>query len=104
LRLRAQDDASATWAPSPSAADYLLDATMSARGAFNFVRGVRERGEPLRVVVEGAEAQIDDVLSYHTDPRPPTDRLAGVARLRFRDGVLLARVSPYPGRLSDPRM
>jgi methionyl-tRNA formyltransferase len=97
LQQHEQADASATWAPWPTAQDFVLDAQMTARRAFNFVRGVRERGEPIRVVVAGVEVRADDVLSYHAEPPHSTDIPDGVTQLCFRDGVVLARVTPIPG-------
>jgi hypothetical protein len=94
LQLRVQDAASATWAPWPTSDDFALDTAMSARVAFNFVRGVRERGEPLRVDVDGVELRVIDALSYHAAPLRSADIPTGVTQLRFRDGVVLARVTP----------
>jgi methionyl-tRNA formyltransferase len=94
LQLHDQAEASATWAPWPTAEDFSLNAGMSARRAFNFVCGVRERGEPLRMVVDGVELRVVEALRYHADPLRSADAPAGVTQLPFRDGVVLARVAP----------
>jgi hypothetical protein len=48
------------------------------------------------MVVEGVELRIDDVLSYRAESHRSADIPIGVTQLRFRDGVVLARVTPDP--------
>ena len=95
LELHAQDEAAATWAPYPHADDYRLDASMSARAAFNFIRGVQARGEPISARVNDSVLRIVEAVAYRDHPHPPSDVPVDVAPLPFHGGVLLARVTAW---------
>lgn len=89
-----QDDAKATYAPWPEAADFVLRPVGSARAAFNFVRGVRERGTPVFLELDGEHLRIDEALAWRTEM--PSEKLAsadGISVVQFDEGVLVARVT-----------
>lgn len=93
LALTPQDDADATAAPWPSAADFVLIPEMTARQAFNFVRGVQARGQPIMAQHGRARVTITRALAWSCDYQRAASNGAATA-LRFRDGWLLAEVSP----------
>lgn len=87
-----QDESAATYAPFPTEDDYALDLAMSARSAFNFVRGVRARGVPITVEYEGRILRVADIHAFRSDEPQPA---RATTTLRFADGYLRARLIPH---------
>ena len=87
------DDALATSAPLPTAADYAVPTNLPARWAYAFVRGVAPLGGPLELLVgaTGERYRLRDAVDYEPDggmAEPVVDVGAGVLRVRFRPGVV----------------
>jgi len=92
-----QDQALATAAPLPSAADWLVPTNLPAGWAYGFARGVAPLGGPLTVLVgaTGDRLPVADAVDHH-----PTGRLdapllreeGGLARVRFRPGWVRFRL------------
>jgi methionyl-tRNA formyltransferase len=91
VRRVGQDNGDATYAPWPGTDDFRLDPSMCARAAFNFVRGIKGRGVPIRVEHQGIEMIVVEVIRLTTYP---ANVKFGATRLRFSDGYLIARLRP----------
>ncbi len=86
-----QEDALATRAPVPAAADWVVPTNLPGRWAFSFARGVAPLGGPLMLLVgaTGGRYPIRDALGYAADERmeaPVEDEGGGVLRARCRPG------------------
>lgn len=90
----AQDESDATYAPWPEPADFHLDPNMTARAAFNFVRGIEGRGYRFTVDHQGASREVVEVMDYATS-RSEIDSQS--TELKFADGYLIARLRPLAG-------
>jgi len=93
LRSVPQDDALATDAPAPGAADFAVPTNLPARWAHGFVRGVAPRGGPLELLVlpTGERYPLADALSYDptdTPAEPVSDEGNGIVRVRFQPGTV----------------
>src|SRR5690606_2071948 len=89
-----QDARRATYQTWPTEDDYWVDPGRPASAAFNFVRGVKERGVPIRAIVGHREYRIEDVLGY--DARMEPDGIShdpDIVPIACTPGVLLARVA-----------
>ena len=90
LALTAQDDARATPAPIPTAAEFAVPTNLPARWAYNFVRGVAPLGGPLELLslATGARYPLADALAYEADARlaAPDVREGGELIARFKPG------------------
>lgn len=88
-----QDETAATWAPHPDEDDFRLLPSMTARQAFNFVRGVAERGVPITVRHDGVDHVVLEAITYGTSLSTisPDETVTAV---RFRDGYLMAKLGP----------
>jgi methionyl-tRNA formyltransferase len=90
-----QDETQVTWAPFPNDDDYRLDHRLTARSAYNFVRGIQARGNPVRVEHHGSTWVVREAVAYADDAR--SFRAEGDAHIvPFRSGYLLARLTPNP--------
>lgn len=86
---RQQNEETATYAPFPRSVDFRLESTMSARVAFNFVRGIQGRRVPISIEHQGAEMTVVDAIRFTTDPE---EAEKGATPLEFSDGYLIARL------------
>lgn len=95
---RPQDAALTTVEPWPSAADYLIPHTWSARRAYNFAAAIHGRGKPTRVMLDERLYAVVEPLGYSSDE--PSDALwrmdGDVLALRCTPGVFHARVVALP--------
>ena len=87
-----QDDAQATNAPAPTAADFAVPTNLPARWAYRFVRGVAPLGGPLELLVlaTGTRYPLADALGYDASDiqsEPVRDEGNGVLRVRFQPGT-----------------
>ena len=92
-----QDDARATMAPVPRAADWVVPTNLPAGWAFNFARGVAPLGGPLALHVgaTGEQYAIRDAVDWAAEGElaaPAVDEGDGVLRVRFRPGWVRFRV------------
>ena len=89
---RQQDHALATRAPRPLEQDLLVDASLGARRAFHFVRGVG-RWNPLHVDVGGARVRVIDALELQEGTALPGDSalVGDLLHLGCHDGVVVLR-------------
>ena len=91
-RPRAQDDARATRAPYPTAADWRVTTDLPAGWAYGFVRGVAPLGGPLElgVLATGERFRLRDALDHDpTGALPtPTRREGDELLVRFRPGTV----------------
>lgn len=87
-----QDASRATRAPRPTDADLLVDASLGARRAFHFVRGVG-RWNQLVVDVAGTRVRVVDAVELDTERRVPGEvALVGdTVCLGCEDGVVMLR-------------
>ena len=84
-----QDDAGATRAPVPAAADWLVPTNLPSGWAYAFARGVAPLGGPLAVrgpfgVVPVRDAVAHDLMERPADPIET--KLGGILRVRFSPG------------------
>ncbi|MFQ5857755.1 MAG: methionyl-tRNA formyltransferase [Anaerolineae bacterium] len=59
-----QPDENSSYYPWPSAEDFRISPTLSARWAFNFIRGVAYMNGPLEIHVAGERFPVRDAVSY----------------------------------------
>ncbi|HEX5166926.1 MAG TPA: formyltransferase family protein [Thermomicrobiales bacterium] len=78
----AQDEHQASYESWPAERDYHLDTRRSALDSWNFVRGVAERGVPIRI--DAGDLLIREAIAFGDDTEPPE---AG-------DGELIIRCNP----------
>ena len=86
-----QDEPHATYESWPTGRDYVLDTNRPALHAWNFVRGVAERGVPVRVATVGGDVFISDAAEFGDAGDPPSAG-DGQVVIRFNPGWLLAKV------------
>lgn len=84
-----QDDSRATYAPWPSESDFRIETSMCVRAAFNFVRGIQQRGVPILVTHDGQDMVVVDVTGYSTET---LSLEPGLTSLKLSDGYLHARL------------
>ena len=80
----------------PSDNDYVIDTRRSARQAFNFIRGIAERGVPVGVRHDDSTTWVRAAIGW-SDVEPAVE--PGHVAIRFTDGFLT--VEP-DGRWPDP--
>jgi methionyl-tRNA formyltransferase len=96
----AQDVASATFHSWPSASDYIIPATWTARRAFTFARGVVGRGEPMTLIAsDGVRFRLVAPLSYEplTTPAKPWRLDGDCLTLACAPGALICHVGLHLG-------
>lgn len=87
-----QDELKRTYAPHPDQDDFQLDRTGSARDAFNFVRGIGQRGVPILVQYHGRQHVVSAAKGY-TDGKSDEilpEPAEGNATIDFESGRLIA--------------
>ena len=96
-----QDESAATRQPLPGAEDFRIDTSWTAERAYRFIEGVRRPGTTFTIVGDGGRTAIERAIGCDAPgrPGPPAERTAGVVRVRFRDGALLA----VPARALEAR-
>lgn len=89
---RPQDAALATRAPRPKDADLLVDASLGARRAYHFVRGVG-RWNPLSVDVAGTRVRVIDAVELDETRRIPGEvaLVGNTVCLGCADGAVMLR-------------
>lgn len=87
-----QDPAHATRAPRPSEQDLLVDASLGARRAFHFVRGVG-RWNPVYVDTAGARVRVVDAVELDEGRKLPGESavVGELLHLGCEDGVVVLR-------------
>lgn len=88
-----QNEAAPTWAPHPSADDFQLSIDWTAHRAANFYHGVRARGHPILVDVDGQIRRIVDVRGWTVAAAGPPTVSEDVSIIRFADGWLVATLA-----------
>jgi methionyl-tRNA formyltransferase len=91
----AQNECGASYEGWPDERDYVLDTRRTARDGWNFVRGVAERGVPIRV--DAGNLRIRDAIAYGEDSEPPQPGHGEVV-IRLNPGWLLALVAEETAR------
>jgi methionyl-tRNA formyltransferase len=89
----AQKEQCATYAPHPELDDYHLTPALSARHAFNFVRGIEERGHPITLEIEGQRRGVQHVHRWTVGTECPVDIVEGSIPIRFSDGWLVVTLA-----------
>lgn len=85
--------AGGSYQSSPTADDFALDTGWDIRRAFNFVRGTAEWGMEYRATVDGEVWRLREALGWEPSASLASVEVsAGVARVGFVGGVLVARV------------
>lgn len=64
-----QDEARASWAPSPAPADWVVTSLLPAAWAWQFVRGVAHLGGPLVVQAGGRTIPVLDAVAFDPEER-----------------------------------
>lgn len=64
-----QDEARASWAPSPAPADWVVTSLLPASWAWQFVRGVAHLGGPLVVQAGGRTIPVLDAVAFDPEER-----------------------------------
>ncbi|MFN8497848.1 MAG: formyltransferase family protein [Anaerolineae bacterium] len=90
LRLRPQPTSDAPTAPTPSAADYAVETTWSARRAYIFIHGLAAWGQPFAILGAGDPLVVRDAAGYdaHRTLPAPTIQDGGRLAVRFSPGVV----------------
>ncbi|HEX9069360.1 MAG TPA: formyltransferase family protein [Ktedonobacterales bacterium] len=93
-----QDESQASWEGWPTADDYTVRTGWSARRAYVFATGMRERAEPVTVAINGKVYRIAHVVGYEETGAYASDepRIVDASSLFFSrpDGVMSAHVIP----------
>ncbi len=84
-----QDEAGTTYARWPERRDFLIQQNMSARAAFNFVRGIERRGVPIAVEYLGDTMIVAEALGYASRA---ISTAHGARAIELADGYLIARL------------
>lgn len=93
----AQADQNASYAPWPEPDDFELDLQGSARSAFNFARGISQRGHPITITLNGKAHEVRNVLAWWPDDAQPPGALPPDASVvAFSTGQLAAHIVPMP--------
>jgi methionyl-tRNA formyltransferase len=97
-RPRPQDATRATYYAWPEAEDYRITADRPAERAYRFVRGLRERGQPIPLTLGDATYRVLQSLDYDATAAldVPWRLRASEVWLRCAPGVLHAQVIPLP--------
>jgi methionyl-tRNA formyltransferase len=88
---RAQDDKQATYETFPGPDDFVIDLGEGAEIAFRFIRGIRERSEPITIDTGPELGPVSDAICYAAEPDAAV-ATRGRRWIRFADGYLLAEV------------
>ena len=87
---RVPQTADFTYQPPPTATDFHIPVTWSARRAFNFMRGTADWGRPFTIEVGAEKIVAETAVAF--DPQQQLDRPfrseGGVTAVRFNPGVL----------------
>lgn len=86
-----QEERLATYEPWPTARDYVIDSGWSARAAYNFIRGVAARPDPVFIVTADGPIVVA-TANHYVDRRPAATSDDGGHWVRFSDGWLRVRV------------
>jgi methionyl-tRNA formyltransferase len=96
--LTPQDEARASYESWPTDRDFRIDTARSAQSAFNFIRGVRDRGIPISASVCGREHQIIDAIAIeHDGCSLPAFASTTVVSIPCNPGLLIAEVEDDQG-------
>lgn len=94
-----QNETLASYESWPSDDDYRIDVARPARNAFNFVRGIKDRGVPIHVSIAGERVRVIDALAFDDDDCPRFEPAAGdVVHIPCTPGTLVAKIDVSPGR------
>jgi methionyl-tRNA formyltransferase len=92
-----QDPAKSSYQSFPRPEDFRIEPEWPALRVFNFIRGVRELGQPFLETEPGRRCLIVDALSWHTGPGPyPMDETRENTRLlRCYNGAVILHIEGY---------
>ncbi|MEZ4833420.1 MAG: hypothetical protein R2873_15790 [Caldilineaceae bacterium] len=81
-----------SYQPSPSAEDFAIPVTWTARRAFNFIRGVQAWGVRFTVQRAGAPLRLSSALAWTDDPAEPGSVVGkdGLVLVGMAEGTLIA--------------
>lgn len=91
-----QDEQLASYQSWPTEDDYTIDADGSARVAFNFIRGIAGRGNPVMIATPNEPVVVAEALSYVRDAPLAGSDADGTRWIGFADGALLVRERRSP--------
>lgn len=93
LHTQPQDERAASYAPLPTANDFVVTPAWSAQHAFNFMRGVSALGQPI-IHVDDQRFVVQETLAYRSgETRRETHHAKGEpVWMRFADGIVQVRV------------
>ena len=83
-----------TYFPSPTAVDFHIPTSWSARRAFNFMRGVADWGRPFTIEVGDEKVVVATAVAYDAQQQldePLVREGGGVTAVQFNPGVLYVR-------------
>lgn len=88
-----QDERAASYAPCPSAADFIITPTWSAQRAFNFMRGVMALGQP-SIQIDDQRFSVQEALAYQLGETMREAYLIEDERLwvRLADGMVQVHI------------
>ena len=91
LRPKTQDATQASYQGYPADSDFSIDATWSARRAFNFMRATEHWGRPYRYVANDVKYELKHALAWTSsvENAPLADR-SDVIHIEFDPGILVA--------------
>lgn len=89
---QAQDERGASYESWPSNDDYAIETSQSATHAWNFIRGVADRGVPIRIDTGSGITHVTDAVRFGASGDPPAADVGQVA-IRFNPGWLLATLA-----------
>lgn len=90
---RREQPAGGSYQPMPTANDFQMEASWSARRAFNFMRGTAEWGQPYPIEIGAQRLRLASAIEYSADEVLGTTHIQSGddVRVQFAPGVLVAR-------------
>ncbi|CAN5655033.1 formyltransferase family protein [soil metagenome] len=83
----------ASWAPHPSPSDFVIDRSTPARLAYNFVRGLSGRGQPILIDTEQGQVQATAAHGWRAMDDPPAELPERAVEIKLADGWLVATLA-----------
>ncbi|MGH9175503.1 MAG: methionyl-tRNA formyltransferase, partial [Vicinamibacterales bacterium] len=88
-----QDERSATYESWPVERDFAVERSWPVQRAYNFIRGVRHRGIPVRINTEDCAYVAVDAIEFGSGQCDPTSPDPGLTSIQFDDGWLVVRLA-----------
>lgn len=88
---RVQDVSDSTYETWPEANNYTIDTRQSARAAFNFIRGIRDRHITVTIDTGTGSIDVAEAVAYQIGLDLASTTTRGLLPVKFDDGILFVR-------------